>query len=206
MTGVLCSAFLIAAPALLADGVSFPVNLVPFSSVSYYVTASNSSGDQLVVGALTGGLNTISQFPVPDSSNQSFCDTAVQLAPGQFYPNVYIPTAQERMGNFRAFAGLLIDPVNSQPFPGGILRQFRLGNLYAFRIAATQVTSAVKGWSSTGSMSEGRTDHAAVLLPSGKVFVVGISDSAQLYDPATRTVAPPGGRWRFTEEKYRRPF
>jgi len=101
---------------LKADCLNFPSTLVPLSSVSY-VTAANSSGDQLVVGILAGGLNTLSQFGLPDSTNQVYCDAAVQLAPGQFYPNVYVPTTLERSGNFSAFAGLLVNPATNQPYP-----------------------------------------------------------------------------------------
>lgn len=50
-------------------------------------------------------------------------------------------------------------------------------------------------WTETGEMTTIRYDHAAVLLPNGKVFIVGGKDknnpalsSAELYDPAT-------GRW-----------
>src|SRR5438309_4260324 len=48
-------------------------------------------------------------------------------------------------------------------------------------------------WSPTGSMSVPRRDHAAVLLPNGKVFVVGhLTSLAELYDPSTGTFASAG--------------
>src|SRR5262249_3517620 len=44
-------------------------------------------------------------------------------------------------------------------------------------------------WATTGSMSSGRYDHSATLLPSGKVLVaggnIGPLSTAWLYDPAT---------------------
>jgi hypothetical protein len=52
-------------------------------------------------------------------------------------------------------------------------------------------------WTGTGSLNEGRYDHTATLLPSGKVLVAaGVSEgayiaSAELYDPAT-------GNWSTT--------
>ena len=184
------------APALRADCINFPANYIPLTSVSY-VTAANSAGDHLVVGALAGGLNALNaQLPLPTSTNQTFCDSQVQLAAQQFYPNVYVPTVQERAGNFAAFAGLLVNPANSQPYPGGIIPASQLGSVYAIRIGAAQVTQAVKGWSPTGSMSVARAQHAEVLLPAGKVLVAGPDNSAELYDPATGTFRS-AGQMRF---------
>src|SRR5712691_8464889 len=100
----LFSILLFVALSALGDNtcLNFPAGLVPLSSVAY-VTAANSAGDHLVVGALSGGLNALSQIPVPAATNQLFCE--VQLAPQQFYANVYLPTAAERSGDFSAFAG-----------------------------------------------------------------------------------------------------
>src|SRR5208282_5019620 len=46
------------------------------------------------------------------------------------------------------------------------------------------------GWSPTGAMAEARNGHAAVLLPSGKVLVLGGQTNGpgqvvEIYDPAT---------------------
>src|SRR5215831_2207513 len=90
------------APFAFSQCLNFPANLIPLSSVSY-VTAPNSSGDQLVVGSLAGGINTLSQFAAPDIPNETYCDTAVQLAQNQFFTGVYVPSAAEKAGNFSAF-------------------------------------------------------------------------------------------------------
>lgn len=94
--------------------VNFPAGLTPFSSISY-VTAANVTGDHLVVGMpAAGALAAINaKIPAPAFSNQLFCDPQVQFAPQQFYPNVYVPTADELSGNFSAFAGLLVNPATS---------------------------------------------------------------------------------------------
>lgn len=48
-------------------------------------------------------------------------------------------------------------------------------------------------WSSTGALAQARRDHAALLLPSGRLLIVGGVDargplaSAEVYDPATGT-------------------
>jgi hypothetical protein len=86
---------------LRAQCVSFPANFIPLSTVNY-VTAADSAGDHLVVGALAGGVSSVSVLPQPSSTNQMFCDAQVQLAPQQFYSNVYVPTAAEQSGNFSA--------------------------------------------------------------------------------------------------------
>ena len=164
--------------ALFADCLKFPANLVPLASVSY-VTAANSAGDHLVVGALAGGASALNalaaQIPV--------CDAQVQLAPQQFYPNVYVPTKAEISGNFSAFAGLLLNPSNNQPFPGGIIPAAQLGLVFAFRIGVAQAPQAVHGWSPTGSLPFAIDGDPAVVLPNGKVFIA--SPVTLVYDPST---------------------
>ena len=175
--------FLAASPLMFSQCQTFPSGLIPFSSVTY-VTAPNFAGDQLVVGALQGGLNTISRLTLPESNEQQYCDS-LQLAEGQFYVSVYVPTAQERSGNFSQFSGLLVDPVTNQPFAGGVIPPNRLGSLYAFRIAAAQVAQSIKTWTFTGPLQRERSGFASAVLPNGKVLVVGADDTAEIYDPAT---------------------
>ena len=90
--------------------VNFPSGFIPFSAISY-VTAADSAGDHLVVGVpASGALASINaNIPLPAATNQTFCGQ-VQLAPNQFYPSVYVPTAAELTGNFAAFSGLLTVP------------------------------------------------------------------------------------------------
>jgi uncharacterized protein (TIGR03437 family) len=174
--------------------ITFPAQFVPFASI-YYVTAANAAGDHLVVGALAGGpsgLGAIANIPLPSVLNQTFCDAQVQLAPGQLYPNVYVPTAAERAGMFSAFAGLLVDPASNQPYSGGVIPATILGSVYAWRIGPAQVAQAVRGWNPTGSMTEPRTGQAAVLLPGGQVLVAGPDNTAEIYDPASGIFAPTG--------------
>ncbi len=181
-------ALALCAPAIFGQSTDFPANLIPLASVSY-VTAANSAGDQLVVGTLAGGLNTLAQLPLPDSVNQMYRDAAVQLAPNQFFAGAYAPTAAERTGNFSAFAGLLVNPATNQPYPNGIIPLNQLGTVYAFRIGPTQVSQGAGGWNFTGSLPFVAANHVAVRLPSGKVLVVsGIV--AAIYDPSTGAFTP----------------
>jgi len=190
-------------PAALGQNtcINFPSQQegIPFASIAT-VTAANNAGDHLVVGALPGGtsgLNAVnSNLPLPTLANQMFCGQ-VQLAPQQFYSDVYVPTAAERAGNFSAFAGLLLNPATGQPYPNGVIPAAQLGAVYAWRIGPAQVASALQGWSPTGSMTAARNGHAAVLLPSGKVFIVGPvqvgpAQAAELYDPTTGTFQSAG--------------
>ncbi len=174
--------------------ISLPAGFVPFTSISY-VTAADSAGDHLVVGVpAPGALSFIAaNIPAPAFTNQTHCDAQVQLAPQQFYPNVYVPTAAEVGGNFSAFNGLLTIPGTTQSYAGGIIPSSQLNSVFAWRIGPAQAASANGSWSPTGSMTEPRGEHAAILLPSGKVLVVsGTDTSADLYDPATGTFVPTG--------------
>ncbi len=193
LTGLLSS-------AIIAQNtcISFPPqetpDSIPFASIAY-VTAANFAGDHLIVGALTNGASEIgaikANLPLPAFQNQMFCGQ-VQLAPGQYYANVYVPTAAELSGNFSAFAGLLVNPSNNQPYAGGIIPPAQLGSVFAWRIGPVQAASAIQGWSPTGSMSEARGGHAAVILPSGKVLVIGGDATADVYDPTTGTFSATG--------------
>jgi hypothetical protein len=119
---------------------SFPTGYIPFSQV-YYTTASNSAGDQLVVGELAGdaaGLKDLQKLiPLPNVPNQQFCDQ-VQLAPG-LYANAYVPTTTERYGYFPDFVGLLVDPATNVPYKGGQIPRTALGKVFAWRITTAQV-------------------------------------------------------------------
>ena len=166
--------------------VNFPSGLVPFTSI-YYVTAADSAGDHVVVGLPSPDFsNFLDTVPPPAFANQTFCDTQVQLAPQQFYSNVYVPTAAERAGNFQAFSGLLISPATNQPYPNGVFPESGFNTVWGLRIGPAQVASSGNGgWSPTGSMTTPEAGHATVLLPSGKVLVAGGDGTAQIYDPAT---------------------
>jgi uncharacterized protein (TIGR03437 family) len=142
---------------------NFPPTFVPFASISY-VSVPNSVGDRLVVGALADPTTQqiTANIPLPVALNDMYCGP-VQLGPKNSYANVYVPTVNERSGNFNAFAGLLLDPVNNQPFPGGIIPLSRLGSIYAWRIAApspltittTSLPSAAAGVAYVASMVAG---------------------------------------------------
>lgn len=164
---------------------NFPAGFVPFSSISY-VTAADAAGDHLVVGVpAAGAVAMIASLPPPASTNQMFCDAQVQLAPQQFYSNVYVPTAAEQAGDFSAFSGLLVS-ASGQVIPNGIIPLSLQGTLFAWRIGAVQPGSGLRGWSPTGSAPRGLFRTPAVLLPTGKVFIPATTATSSLsYDPST---------------------
>jgi uncharacterized protein (TIGR03437 family) len=173
--------------------VNFPTRLVPFTSVAY-VAGPNASGDHLVVGVPSPGLQAAiaANLPVPAFSNQEFCDKQVQLAPLQYFSNVYVPTADELNGNFAAFNGLLVNPANNQPYTNGAIPSNQLTSVFAWRIGPAQAANGVGAWSATGSMQAFRANHASILLPSGKVLLLGPSQLVEVYDPTTGTFSPAG--------------
>ena len=70
--------------------------------------------------------------------------------------------------------------------------------------ASDEVSITIGGWDATGSLNIARASHTATLLPDGKVLVTGgvvghdgnewmITDTCELYDPATRTWSATGG-------------
>ncbi len=77
----------------------------------------------------------LNSIPFPSSLGQVFSDSQIQLAPGQYFSQVYVPTALDRAGAYPDFAGLLIDPLTGLPFPGGFIPVSRLFGYYAFRLA-----------------------------------------------------------------------
>ena len=188
-----CFLLLFAVDALAqAPCLDFPSNFVPFTSV-LYETPLNNAGDSLVVGVpapgLAAQLNAIAQ---PSGGNQRFCNAQVRLAPNNAYPGVYVPTGAERGGDFREFNGLLTDPQTNRPFAGGVIPANRLNGIFAWRFHPVETGASNGAWSLTGTMSLVRGNHQAVLLPSGKVFIVGSGPTAELYDPATGTFTAAG--------------
>jgi len=96
----------------------FPTGYLPFSNVSFYISAPNEAGDSLFVGQMTlANYQSLSNVPLPNAPNQKYCDT-IPLVTGTRY-FAYVPTAAERTGNFAAFAGLLVDPVTRVAYPNG---------------------------------------------------------------------------------------
>lgn len=143
----LAGASVITPLATRAGDLHFPSGVIPFARIDY-ITDVNANGDRLVVGEamIVDSLDPRSSWfqgfmnlvPVPDASapagQQLFNDRNIELAPGRSFGDVYVPTVEERLAIFSAFAGLLIDPLTGDPFPGGIIPVNRIGSPAALRI------------------------------------------------------------------------
>jgi len=129
------SCFLLAAAGGYAQH-AFPAGYIPFSSI-YYVTPPDAHGDQLVVGKMTlAAWNQIGSFPLPGLPGETFTDGSVQLAPGVYFSGMYLPIAAERLGDFSAFGGALIDPASGTRFPHNMIPVIRIPDPWAFRVQA----------------------------------------------------------------------
>jgi hypothetical protein len=106
--------------------VPFKSTVVPFSTI-FYVSDPNANGDRLVVAPMAQQTrDVLDQLPLPTAPNQQYCEP-VELAP-RLFVDAYVPTADERRGNFSAFNGLLIDPfdLSKTPFRNGVIPADRL--------------------------------------------------------------------------------
>jgi hypothetical protein len=125
---------------LQADPIAFPAGFVPFTSIEY-VTRALPNGDRLVLGnASLETLHELLSIPLPTEANQIFSNSQIELAPGEYFTQVYVPTPLDRIGAYPEFAGLLIDPVTGAPFPGGYIPTSKLFGYYAFRLAPGAIT------------------------------------------------------------------
>jgi hypothetical protein len=168
---------------------TFPAGFVPFTS-TFEVVGPNAAGDFLVTGSTNAAnLAAISNLPLPVAANQQYCGF-VNLAPDWGYAaTAYVPTAAERGGNFSAFAGLLIDPLSSQPFPGGIIPVIRQSSFFAWRIYAW-VPNLETSPSSLTFSSQVR----GVVPPSQAISISSAASGAALsYTVAASTAS--GGTW-----------
>ena len=117
---------------------------IPFSGV-YSIAGPDTNGDTVIVGQPNAGLvSFLASLPLPAISDgtQQICNP-VQLAPG-LYANVYLPTAEERGGDFSSFSVSIIDPGTNAPFPNNTIPASRFGGgelanelaVFAWRIAS----------------------------------------------------------------------
>jgi hypothetical protein len=148
---------------------------VPFTLIDY-ITAPDTSGIRLVFGNSTLAAFSIRSLPLPSSPNEAFSNTSIELAPGQFFSDVLVPTSAERGGDFRDFGGIITDPLCGCPFPGNIVPAVLLGRFYAFRLAPA---SAVPESSSLVDLALGGILAAIFLLVSRRWRLGSASKSAR---------------------------
>jgi hypothetical protein len=180
----------------------FPLADPPFASVAY-TSEANAAGDRLVVGVLSnpdigkgagGAATALSSLPAPLVFNQQYCQQ-VDLG-GGVYANPYVPTADERAGQFPDFVGLLVDPTSQIPFRDGIIPQDQLvAGLFAWRVS----TEALHTILSLASPLAYSYDRASVTLygnvadaTHGQTVgeILGNGDASQVYQSFTLRQSP----------------
>jgi uncharacterized phage protein gp47/JayE len=149
------------------------VDVVPFARV-YYVVESKDSGDRLIVAEPNVGfLDFLKTIHPPDdpAGTQQICNP-VQLAPG-LYCDAYVPTTDERSGNFGHF-GTLPDPANrTSVFKDGVIPPARAD------ASDPHNPAPVFAWRIAGITSGSETLHTHLVLANTLAYT---------YDTATVTV------------------
>ncbi len=97
---------------------AFLPKFTPFGEI-FYTTPANAAGDRLVVGSIDPKtfFASLNALAVPGVLNQQYCGQ-IELAPG-FFVNAYVPSPQERKGDFADFMNLLVNPVTGVPLTRG---------------------------------------------------------------------------------------
>lgn len=140
--GVLSLLFLSCIGASPAS-ITFPKDYVPFTTLDY-VSRPDANGNVLVVGEAS----TVSAFDqlfqylhsLPDVGGPvEYSNSSIELAPGEFFRRVLVPTTGERHGDFSDFGGPIIDPstiwiFGGTPFAGNVIPLSGLFELYAFQV------------------------------------------------------------------------
>ncbi len=106
---------------------------MPLTSIEY-TSAPDANGIRLILGDSTLQAFRILRSLPAASAGQQFSDASIELAPGQFFTNVSVPTPAELNGDFRDFGGPVLDPISRQPFPENIIPAALLGGFYAFPV------------------------------------------------------------------------
>jgi len=176
-TGVVGNELVMIGQVTQGPGKQFCVPLsfdaIPFSGV-YSVAGPDSNGDMVAVGLPNPGLvNFLMSLPLPTISggSQQICNP-VQLAPG-LYANVYLPTAQERGGDFSAFSESIIDPATTKPFPNNTIPASRFGN------GGSSNAPAAFAWRLASLASGEDTLHTTLVLANNLAYE---------YDSSTVTI------------------
>jgi len=121
---------------------AFPSGYMPFTSI-YRISSPDANGNRLVEGLTTEPLfYYIYTHLTPPSTRQQFSNNSIELAPGQYFSNVYIPTAQELVGNFDDVAFPVYNTLDGIPYPGNIIPPSLLGDEYAFLVGPDTTPTA----------------------------------------------------------------
>lgn len=142
---LLVASSVIAGPIVIGS-TNFPGDWIPFTSI-YSVSAPDPTGDRVILGSMTPASVVQMQslpFPFP---NEGFQNEWIEMAPGQLFPWVYLPSEGERFGDFSDFAVQLTWPLTGLPLQGNVIPGFYLaqGEVVGWRVASNQVPEPQTG-------------------------------------------------------------
>jgi hypothetical protein len=128
--------------------VEFPYGYVPLSD-ALQVIGPDSRGDFVVFGHMTmANYRTELDLALPDFLDQMYCNL-IQVAPSLIV-QTYVPSSDERRGDFSHFGKPIIDPGNGLPFIGNIIPSTLLGTFMAWRYRATGYQTVLTTSNSSG--------------------------------------------------------
>lgn len=116
----------------------------PLFTKIHQITAPNANGDRLVLGefppdmAPGGAYSFVTGAPLPAFPNQMFC-RRLTLATG-CTAEVYLPTRQEKDGDYSNWPDRLINPFDGRPFPANMISRIMMGpgGLFGLRVKSLQ--------------------------------------------------------------------
>lgn len=116
----------------------------PLFTKIHQITAPNANGDRLVLGefppdmAPGGAYSFVTGAPLPAFPNQMFC-RRLTLATG-CTAEVYLPTRQEKDGDYSNWPDRLINPFEGRPFPANMISRIMMGpgGLFGLRVRSLQ--------------------------------------------------------------------
>jgi hypothetical protein len=138
-------------PRLSACKAEFPYGYVPLSDAGQIV-GPDSRGDFVAFGRITlDNYRKELDLALPDYPDQLYC-SAVRIAPS-LVAQTYVPSAEERRGDFSRFDRPIIDPNTGGPFPNNVIPASRLGTVMAWRYRASQYQTASQNSSAIGVLN-----------------------------------------------------
>jgi hypothetical protein len=136
-----------------AAAIPFPSDIIPFTSIASYT--KGLEGDVLVLGYTNPNLESaLAAVPFPSSTGEKFSNASIELAPGVFVSNLFVPTEAQRKGDFSTFDAAIIDPTTMAardgqlvglPFVANYIPTSRLfgdNGLFAFEMSQQQPLNA----------------------------------------------------------------
>jgi N-acetylneuraminic acid mutarotase len=168
----------------------------------YYAAASAevydpATGTWSATGSMSTSRSSHTATLLPDGKVLvvgGFSDSSIVASAEVYDPATGTWSATGSMSQARRFHTMTLLPNGKVLVTGG---SSLTPTQYIYFASAELYDPATGTWSATGSMSAIRSNHAATLLPNGKVLVTGsnmasAAASAEVYDPATGTWSTAG--------------